>query len=69
MAYSADSVALFGDIFLRDDGQLNWKPGMLEFNFQLTEVRILQEKQRETASALSLLFAAAWCCVLRRQLK
>lgn len=38
MAYCADSVALFGDIWLRDDGQLNWKAGMLEFNFQLLEV-------------------------------
>lgn len=38
VAYSADSMALFGDIYLRDDGQLHWKPGMLAFNFQLTEV-------------------------------
>lgn len=38
MAYSADSMSLFGDIYLRDDEQLNWKPGMLEFNFHLTEV-------------------------------
>ena len=39
VAYSADSMALFGDIYLRDDEQLNWKPGMLEFNYHLTEVR------------------------------
>ena len=39
VAYSADSVSLFGDIYLRDDEQLHWKAGMLEFNFQLTEVR------------------------------
>ena len=38
VAYSADSVALFGDMYLRDDEQLHWKPGMLEFNFHLTEV-------------------------------
>lgn len=38
VAYSADSMSLFGDIYLRDDEQLNWKPGMLEFNFHLTEV-------------------------------
>lgn len=43
MAYSADSMALFGDIYLRDDGQLHWKAGMLEFNFQLTEVRRFQQ--------------------------
>jgi hypothetical protein len=39
VAYSADSMTLFGDIYLRDDDQLNWKPGMLEFNFHLTEVQ------------------------------
>ena len=39
VAYSADSMALFGDVYLRDDEHLHWKPGMLEFNFHLTEVQ------------------------------
>lgn len=37
VAYCSDSMSLFNAIWLRDDGQLSWKPGMLEFNFQLTE--------------------------------
>ncbi len=51
VAYSADSMALFGDIYLRDDGQLHWKPGMLAFNFQLTEVRFSFHSPFEKACA------------------